>query len=104
MAGNAGQIAVTTTLHAKPGEEKALMDVLIAFAAVVLREEAGCARYEPVRSKHEPTRFLVLERYRDEQALVDHANAAHFAEALPALMKCLASPPDVAIFETFDRE
>jgi quinol monooxygenase YgiN len=97
------QIAVTTTLLAKPGEEKALMEVLEALAEAVRREE-GCLLYEPVRSAHRPERFLVIERYRDAQALVDHVNAAHFREALPGLMDRLASTPDQALYESFERD
>ena len=99
-----GQVAVTMTLLAKPGEETALMGALDALAATVRRDEAGCLLYLTVRSPHEPRRFLVFERYRDEQALKDHANSAHLRDALPGLMDCLESPPDVALFEAFDRD
>jgi quinol monooxygenase YgiN len=97
------QIAVTTTLFAKPGEEQALIAVLDALAEAVRCEE-GCLHYEPVRSPYRPERFLVIERYRDEQALAEHANSMHFRDALPALMDRLASPPDQAVYESLDRD
>jgi quinol monooxygenase YgiN len=92
-------VAVTTVLCAKPGKEGALVAVLRTLSELVLREEPGCLQYVATRSRHEPTRFLVLERYRDEQALADHANSAHLRDAVPDLMDCLESPPEVAIFE-----
>jgi quinol monooxygenase YgiN len=95
-------IAVTSTFHAKPGEETRLMDVLRRLAEAVLREESGCLLYLPVRSRHEASRFMLLERYRDEKALTDHANSAHLRDALPDLMGCLASLPELVIYEELD--
>ena len=62
-------VVLTTTLRAKPGREPELEKALRALAAVVLELEEGCVLYQPARSQHERTRFLILERYRDGAAL-----------------------------------
>lgn len=92
-------VAVTTTLRAKAGREEELAGVLRRFAARVRREEAGCLAFQPARSQHESSRFVVIERYRDAEALAAHANAEHFREVLPSLMDCLETPPEVALFD-----
>jgi quinol monooxygenase YgiN len=94
-------VSITTTLHAKPGWEDALSNVLRALAQSVRREEPGCLLYQPVRSRYHAARFMLLERYRDEQSLLVHANSAHFRDALAGLMECLASPPDLAVYDEF---
>ena len=96
---NACAVSITTTLHAKPGWEDALARVLHTLAQIVRREEPGCLLYQPVRSRHHAARFMLLERYRDEQSLLAHANSAHFRDALAGLMECLASPPDLAVYD-----
>ena len=103
-ARSGGAVAITTTLHAKPGCEEALVGVLRALAGTVRREEAGCLLFEPVRSRHEASRFVLLERYRDERALSAHANSAHLRDALPGLMDCLASPPELVVYEALSDE
>jgi quinol monooxygenase YgiN len=92
-------VSITTILHAKPGSEDALARVLRGLAQSVRREEPGCLLYQPVRSRHHAARFMLLERYRDEQSLLAHANSAHFRDALAGLMECLVSPPDLAVYD-----
>lgn len=101
---DAATVAITTTLHAKPERGEVLAEVLRRFAATVRRAETGCLEYRPARSQHEPSRFLVVERYRDAEALSAHANSAHFREILPELMECLESPPAVAVFDELEAD
>lgn len=92
-------VVVTMSLRARAGREDALAGALRELAAVVRREEPGCLEYRAARSQNEPLHFLVVERYRDEEALAAHANSEHLREALPSLMDCLEEPPRVAIFD-----
>lgn len=96
------EVSVTTCLRARPGRERELGGVLRELAEAVRRAEGGCLQFRPVRSRHDPTRFEILERYRDEQALADHANSPHLAKRFPALMECLAEPPELRIYDTLD--
>jgi len=99
QGGDATTVAVTTRLVAKPGREQALAAVLTRLAATVRGAEPGCLEYRPARSQHDARHFLVVERYRDAEALAAHANAEHLRELLPELMECLETPPDVAVFD-----
>lgn len=90
---------VTTRLLAKPGREEELAAVLTRFAATVRGAEGGCLEYRLARSQHDARHFLVVERYRDAEALAAHANSGHLREVLPELMECLESLPDVGVFD-----
>ena len=94
-------LLVETRLQAKPGCEAALEDHLAEFAARV-RSEPGCAGYEVTRSRHDAQRYLVLERYVDDEALTAHANAEHTRDAFPQLMECVERPPELALFDALD--
>ncbi len=96
-------VSVTTTLLAKAGCEDRLETVLADLARAVRAGEPGCLLYAPLRSRHERGRFLVLERYRDDAALADHANAEHFRAAFGELMECLVVPPSLALFDDVGR-
>jgi len=91
-------LVTTEQLLAKPGREAELEAKLEVLAAAV-RGEPGCRGVRLARSQHDSQRFLVLSRYADDRALDDHTRAAHYTEALPALMDCLEEPPVVALFD-----
>jgi quinol monooxygenase YgiN len=95
---DASAVTVTTAMEAKPGREDALTRVLRTLAERVRSEEPGCLLYQPMRSRHHPSRFLLVERYRDEPSLRAHANSKHLREALAELMECLVAPPELAIY------
>jgi quinol monooxygenase YgiN len=97
-------VSIATTLHAKPGHESELAAALLGLAASARAHEPGCLLYQPVRSRHEPTRFLVFERYRDEASLAAHANSEHVRAAMPALARCLAAAPAVVVYDELGAE
>jgi quinol monooxygenase YgiN len=97
-------IAVTARLRARHGEEQTLAAALRALAQAVRAEEPGCLLYRVARSKHDPQLFVVLERYRDDEALAAHANSAHYCEAVPALLDLLEERPEIALFDELEAD
>jgi quinol monooxygenase YgiN len=95
-------IAVTARLRAKKGEEAALERELCDLARQVAENEPDCLLYRAARSKHDPQLYVVIERYRDDESLAAHANAEHYRNALPALMKRLDGHPEIALFEELE--
>lgn len=95
-------VAVTALLRAKEGREQELEALLRELAGAVASNEPGCASWWPVRSKHDSRLYLLIERYTDDGALADHANAEHYVEAIPGLMDCLEGPPQLALFDDLD--
>lgn len=92
-------IAVTAELRAKPGRQEDLEREMGLLAARVRDEEPGCRLYVVARSRHDPTLYLTVERYDDEEALSAHSHAEHYTRALKDLMDCLEEPPRLALYE-----
>ena len=51
---------------------------VVAHARNSLEREEGCLGFEVYRDREDAARFLLFERYRDEQALNAHHASAHF--------------------------
>ncbi|KQQ33403.1 antibiotic biosynthesis monooxygenase [Duganella sp. Leaf126] len=74
-------LIVVATLTAKPGHEAALQAALEKIVAPS-RAEAGCARYELHADIGQAGRFVMLETWRDQQALTAHEATPHFQTLL----------------------
>jgi quinol monooxygenase YgiN len=42
--------------------------------------ESGCVGYDAFQNADEPTSIVIVERYRDADAQLAHANSAHYRE------------------------
>jgi (4S)-4-hydroxy-5-phosphonooxypentane-2,3-dione isomerase len=42
-------------------------------------QEPGIARFDVIQQRDDPTRFVLVEAYRDEAATVEHKKTAHYA-------------------------
>ena len=55
-------------------------------------KEAGIARFDVVQQADDPTRFVLVEVYRDEQAPAKHKETAHYATWRDAVAPMMAQP------------
>jgi len=85
-------LVVVATLVAKPGHE-ATLKAALERVVPPSRAEAGCLRYELNSDNEQPGRFLMLEQWRDHEALRQHEATAHFQ----ALVKSIAGLADVQL-------
>ena len=46
--------------------------------AAASRQEPGIVRFDVVQEAADPSRFVLVEAYRDEQAAADHKLTAHY--------------------------
>ena len=69
-------LVVVATLTAKPGHEAALKAALEKIVAPS-RAEAGCSRYELHGDIEQAGRFVMIETWRDQQALTEHEATPH---------------------------
>jgi quinol monooxygenase YgiN len=60
-------VVLAVTWVAQPGAEEAVAAILREVAPLS-RAEPGCLQYDVHRDPDDPRRFLLWERYRDEQA------------------------------------
>lgn len=65
-------VRLVVTIDAVPGKGDELARAYAARCAEVVREP-GCEQFEIFRSVVDPDRFALLERWRDQAALDQHA-------------------------------
>ena len=56
------------------------------------RQEPGVARFDVLQQSDDPTRFLLIEVYRDAGAPARHKETAHYAAWLEKVTPMLAEP------------
>ncbi|HET9931227.1 MAG TPA: antibiotic biosynthesis monooxygenase [Polyangiaceae bacterium] len=54
--------------------------------------EAGVLRFDVVQKEDDPTRFVLVEAYRDDQAPLRHKETAHYAAWREAVESMMAAP------------
>ena len=87
-------LIVVATLTAKPGHEAALQAALEKMVPPS-RAEAGCSRYELHGDIEHAGRFVMIETWRDQQALTEHEATPHFR----AFLDEVAGRTDVQILK-----
>lgn len=60
--------------------------------AAASRQEPGVARFDVVESLDDPTRFVLVEAYRSEDAAAAHKETAHYATWRDAVAPLMAEP------------
>ncbi|RNF29873.1 hypothetical protein NM04_15615 [Massilia aurea] len=82
------QVTIIATLYAKAGQEAALAARMQEMTCET-RKEAGCILYDLQRSNDNPREFIMVEYWRDAEAVALHDASAHMAALvadLPALV------------------
>lgn len=92
-------IHVVAVITAKPGQREAILRAFRANIPAVLAED-GCMEYGPTidaeglggfQTKFGPDTFVVMEKWRDAQALKAHAAAPHMAAYAAKVKDMIAS-------------
>ncbi len=75
----------------------------VLAAKVTSDEEPGNLLYQLCRSRTDPNLYVVMELYRDQAAVDEHAKTKHFTELFPALRDCMVpGPPDFEFVDSVD--
>ncbi|MEC8718999.1 MAG: putative quinol monooxygenase [Verrucomicrobiales bacterium] len=56
------------------------------------REEPGIAQFDLVQQRDDPTRFVLIEVYRDAEAPLRHKETAHYLKWRDTVAPMMASP------------
>lgn len=84
-------LIVLVHVHVKP-------DCVEAFEAASIEnaqnsvKEPGVARFDVIRQIDDPTRFLLVEVYRDEKGAAAHKETAHYATWRDTVADMMAEP------------
>ncbi len=85
------KVDVVAHIHAKPGLEAALRQVLESFVEPT-RKEDGCLRYDLFVDLDDPTKFTFIEEWSSREALEAHGRSAHIAAGRAKFPELLAQP------------
>jgi quinol monooxygenase YgiN len=71
-----------------PGREAEFEALIRQVAANTRAQDDGCLRYEWYRGEV-PQTYVLIERWRDEEAAAAHLRAPHLLAMLPKLRDCM---------------
>ena len=84
-------LIVHVFVHVNPDAVDAFIEATKANAAGS-RQEPGIARFDVVQQLDDPTRFVLVEAYRSEQAALDHKETPHYATWRDTVAPMMAEP------------
>ncbi|RME94191.1 MAG: antibiotic biosynthesis monooxygenase [Verrucomicrobia bacterium] len=84
-------LIVHVHVQVKPDCVEAFKEATLANARASV-QEPGVARFDVVQQQDDPTRFVLVEVYRDEQAPAAHKQTAHYATWRDTVAPMMAQP------------
>lgn len=84
-------LVVHVHVHVKPESVAAFLAETRKNAAQSLKEP-GVVRFDVVRQQDDPTRFVLIEAYRDADAPARHKETSHYARWRDAVESMMQSP------------
>lgn len=87
----AGMLIAVVQVHVKPECVEAFKAATLDNATHSVREP-GIARFDVVQQADDPTRFLLIEVFRSEDAPAAHRETAHYLRWKDAVTDMMASP------------
>jgi len=87
-------IFITAKFPVRPEHAEAWPDIARSFTEAT-RAEDGCLWFDWSRSLDDPTEYVLVEAFRDDDAAVEHVSSPHFKQAQADLPAYLAATPRI---------
>jgi (4S)-4-hydroxy-5-phosphonooxypentane-2,3-dione isomerase len=84
-------------IHVKPESVEAFRSATIANARQSV-QEPGVARFDIMQESSDPTRFVLVEVYRDTEAPNQHKDTAHYKAWRAAVADMMAEPRHSVVY------
>lgn len=84
-------LVVHVHVHVKPEQVDAFEQATLANARESLREP-GIARFDVIQQQEDPTRFVLVEVYRDAAAAAAHKETTHYPIWRDIVAPMMAAP------------
>jgi (4S)-4-hydroxy-5-phosphonooxypentane-2,3-dione isomerase len=84
-------LVVHVHVEVKPEYVEAFRTATLANAKASVKE-SGIARFDVVQQIDDPTRFVLVEVYRNEQAPAQHKETAHYAKWRDTVAPMMTQP------------
>jgi len=91
MKGVTNMLVVHVHVHARPEFVEAFKQATVENARNSV-QEPGIARFDVIQQTDDPTRFILVEVYRSQEATVKHKETAHYAKWRDAVADMMAQP------------
>lgn len=85
-------------VHVKP-EAVAAFEAATEQNARDSRREPGCVRFDVLRQRDDPARFVLVEVYRDADAAAAHKTTAHYLAWRDTVTDLMAGPRVGVLYE-----
>jgi quinol monooxygenase YgiN len=85
-------------VHVKPGAVAAF-EAATEQNASNSRREPGCVRFDVLRQRDDPARFVLVEVYRDADAAAAHKTTAHYLAWRDTVTDLMAEPRVGVLYE-----
>ena len=82
---------VLVHVHVKPEFVDAFKQASVENASNSVKE-AGIARFDVIQQNDDPTRFILVEVYKDVEASAAHKETAHYAKWRDTVAEMMAEP------------
>ena len=99
----ANTLFLIANLQAKPGQEDLLGAELEAMVKPSL-DEPGCLAYRPYVDPHDAGAYVIVEEWKDKEALYFHFETPHFQKIAGVLDDLLAEPLTIRLLNMVDVE
>ncbi|GAA5016232.1 putative quinol monooxygenase [Streptomyces siamensis] len=87
-------IFITAKFRVRPEDADRWPEIVADFTAAT-RAEPGCQFFDWSRSVEDPTEYVLVEAFRDDEAGAAHVQSAHFKAAQQTLPPHLAATPRI---------
>ena len=84
-------LVMIVDVHVKQGMEEGFLEATLDNARHSVKEP-GVARFDVLRSNEDPTRFTLVEVYRNEDAPAAHKETAHYQRWRDTVAPMMAEP------------
>ena len=92
-------IVVAATFKVKEGKKGEMEKGLKNLAELVRKNENGTLVYSIHKAIGDPTKFLVYEKYKDDEALNEHSGSSYFQEFMGNAMEWVDGMPEISMYE-----
>ncbi|GAA2623360.1 putative quinol monooxygenase [Dactylosporangium fulvum] len=92
-------IFICAKFKVRPEDADRWSEIVADFTAAT-RAEPGCLWFDWSRSLDDPTEYVLVEAFRDDEAGVEHVTSAHFRAAQQTLPSHLAETPRIVNVKT----
>jgi len=93
-------IGVTAKLIAREGHADQFEALFRELQDSVHEHEPDCLFYALHKSRSNPQEYIVLEQYRDQQAVEAHQKAEYYRRIGAQLGEHVTSPPEIEVFDS----